>query len=246
MAQCLMCGDSGRLTREHAMPAWIDQAVGATSNGVVLHMYAPRPETGVAQRVWSTNRIDIKVKNVCSACNNGWMSQLESEAKDVLAPLIQGEPRTLTPADCELTTRWFLKTMLMLQLAGDEKLRIALPTHEDWVRSGRLPADVALWLGTVRPGVTLAAGKAASIQIGDHAGDAWMYVIVIGHLVLMAFGTDEGLGVSELNDPLAAALTRLWPSPPPVVAWPPHTLLDWQQIAGLPEILMQSLPSYRS
>ncbi|RDI21705.1 hypothetical protein [Lentzea flaviverrucosa] len=242
MARCLMCGSDGELSREHAIPAWIGRELNTTSEPVG-HRYEGFPGSGIS-REWTAKCIDIKVKKICKTCNNGWMSRLEKEAEPVLTPLIQGTSRAVTTVECKLITRWFLKTMLMLELAGDRTQRVALPTHEDWVRAGHLPPDVALWLGAARrPSGTATGGRLVNVRLGEREGPGWLFALVVGHLVLVAFGAPEGLGQSALTAPLSGALTRLWPSPPLVAAFPPSVRLGRKQVPLIVDLVHQSLPS---
>lgn len=245
MARCLMCGRDGELSREHAIPAWIGRELN-TTNGPVGHQYKGFPGSGIS-REWTAAGVDIKVKKVCKSCNNGWMSQLEGDAQAVLTPLVRGTSRAVTTIECKLVTRWFLKTMLMLELAGDRTQRVALPEHEEWVRTGHLPPDVALWLGGARrPSGTATGGRLVNVRVGDREGPGWLFALIIGHAVLVAFGASEGFGQSGLTAPLSGALTRLWPSPPLVATFPPRVLLGRKQVPLIVDLVHQSLPSRQS
>lgn len=241
MARCLICGDDAELSREHAIPAWIGRELNATSDPV-RHRYEGFPGSGIS-REWTAGSVDVKVKKICEPCNNGWMSQLESDAQAVLTSLIRGESRAVTTTECRLVTRWFLKTMLMLELAGDRTQRVALPAHEDWVRTGHLPPDVALWLGAARrPSGTATGARGVTVRVGDQEGPGWLFALVVGHLVLVAFGTSEGIGQSELTAPLSDALTRIWPLPPLVAAYPPRVRLGRKQVPLIVDLVHQSIP----
>jgi hypothetical protein len=43
----------------------------------------------------SPTAFDFVAKTVCAKCNNGWMSNIEKEAKPSLTPMIEGEAITL-------------------------------------------------------------------------------------------------------------------------------------------------------
>jgi hypothetical protein len=142
MAICLLCQREGKFSREHALPAWVGRELN-TSGGAVKHKYAGPPGTGIV-REWAASGADIKVKVVCESCNNGPLSDLEVNAMKVLVPLIHGRDRLVIPRECKLVTRWFLKTMLMLELAGHRDHRVAFVEHEQWVRNEFLPPYVSL------------------------------------------------------------------------------------------------------
>src|SRR5690349_7249775 len=56
-----------------------------------------------------------KVGNVCSNCNNGWMSRLEEDVKPILMPMMLGNPVTLTATQQERITTWMTKTAMMYE-----------------------------------------------------------------------------------------------------------------------------------
>lgn len=63
------------------------------------------------------------VRDVCAACNNGWMSQLEAVAQRVLQPLIMGEPGSIELADQGATAAWTQKTALVAMLVSSREER---------------------------------------------------------------------------------------------------------------------------
>jgi hypothetical protein len=60
-------------------------------------------------------------KSICRDCNNTWMSRLESEAKPLLLPLIEGmlAGGALSIDERRLLARWAFKTAFMI-LAGQK------------------------------------------------------------------------------------------------------------------------------
>src|SRR5258708_3740942 len=75
-----------------------------------------------APRVWDAPELRIKVRRVCSSCNNGWMSDLESEAEPLLSPLIFS-PNTyglFSATESRTLAFWISKTMLMFQFVNWE------------------------------------------------------------------------------------------------------------------------------
>src|SRR2546425_141995 len=113
---CICCGRglSGGRTREHVIPEWLlehldlnletfYQQVMSTSEGEVLKQRQHEMQAFVYSRI-------------CEECNNGWMSDLENEAKTLLVPLIEGERTAfqLTGAEKLLFAKWSCKTAYIL------------------------------------------------------------------------------------------------------------------------------------
>jgi hypothetical protein len=89
---------------------------------------------------------------VCGACNNGWMSRLEGDAKPVLKPLIEDPHRleNLNLNQRALIARWTLKTAAMLNRASAYSapgISMSRPVPDDHLKEimdGRCPSGVAV------------------------------------------------------------------------------------------------------
>lgn len=244
MGICLLCQRESKLSREHALPSWVGRELN-TTGPAVGHRYEGPPGTGIL-REWEAPGVKITVKVVCEPCNNGPLSALEETARPVLIPLIHGRSRLLIRRECAVIARWFLKTMLMLELAGHPDHRVAMAEHEEWVREEFLPAHITLWLGSARQlSGTATAGRALDIRVGERGGVGWVFTIITGHLVLVAMGGPPDVGEFELTPPLAGALTRIWPQPPLTAPYPPGLKLGRRQVPLILHLVQQSIPSMR-
>ena len=74
---------------------------------MLVHTYHG-PDSPIAERQWHSTDASFKAKFVCRECNNGWMSELEGEAKPLLLPLMFGDyPRMeLSPDEQETVAMW--------------------------------------------------------------------------------------------------------------------------------------------
>ena len=91
--------------------------------------------------------------SVCTACNTGWMSDLETKARPVLTELVDGRLAIGSLADPQrdLVSRWYVKTALMLASSGLEG-PARRPRLYAEVRAGRVPARMVV-VGHQRPPV---------------------------------------------------------------------------------------------
>ena len=80
----------------------------------------------------SGSAFDVVTKDVCEACNNGWLERLEAEARPILAPIITGTPRVLSASDQFVAAAWATKTMLTMQGTNIGKERIASAEQYHW------------------------------------------------------------------------------------------------------------------
>src|SRR6266511_2152327 len=88
---CLFCGSRKKLTKEHVYPAWLYRALNI--GGPITFMYGD-------ETVRITPRLDTTLREVCGACNNGWLHDLEHTFRSVMLNALQGhsgEPTVLNP-----------------------------------------------------------------------------------------------------------------------------------------------------
>lgn len=116
---CIFCGRSP-LTKEHIWADWLrpflpDEA----SEYSVLNARTFLDRSEFQQSVRPQNIHQWQVRCVCADCNNGWMSQLQCEAKHVVVRLLQGERFALTVDDQGILAAW----IAMATMAGDAGCR---------------------------------------------------------------------------------------------------------------------------
>lgn len=169
------------------------------------------------------------VRDVCAACNNGWMSQLEAVAQRVLRPLILGAPGTIEPADQGAIAAWTQKTALVAMLVS---------SREDRARGYGVPASEYRELYERRD--TVAPLPVSQFWVGQHTGastvleqvtplavaipglpeppqpQGYLMTIILGHLVLQ--------GVRFTTAALATQLSTRQGMPQ---LWPVQRRIDW-------------------
>jgi hypothetical protein len=106
---CVFCNSSAN-SREHAFPASL------TELRVPRERVTNTRETETVS--WEACVFDHKVRQVCSRCNNGWMSRLERTSKDLVTALALNQRRwTLNHPEQIKPSNWLYKTGIMLALA---------------------------------------------------------------------------------------------------------------------------------
>jgi hypothetical protein len=148
---CVFCGNS-RLTREHVWPRWLARAAPAPRPRVLLirrrtnHLW----EGQRTENQWSAPAYTIRVRAVCAACNNGWMSDLEQEVRPLLEPMLHGETRILDGERQGLLARWAFKTTVMLEFTHPQE-RAIQPADTSWLYEQREPPQNAMiWIASYR------------------------------------------------------------------------------------------------
>jgi hypothetical protein len=66
-----------------------------------------------------------KLREVCSACNSGWMSDIEQDVKLILLSLIRGENIILTPEDQAIICAWAMMITMVAEFT--DRATISIP-----------------------------------------------------------------------------------------------------------------------
>lgn len=152
---CVFCGvalrgkgtDRTCKSDEHINPTWLIEHLGIGDLPVTGMRWDVPSRTVIEQH--SHGGRSFVSGRVCTGCNNGWMSTLETEAKPILIRLI-ADPRLLPGLSVEerhTVARWTLKTAVALNQAsfGNEANPLDRPIpveHRKALVSGKLSDDV--------------------------------------------------------------------------------------------------------
>ena len=131
---CIFCG--GRpVTAEHVLPKWLAgilQQGRGRFLGTVEYVRAGQPAQ--ARPHVSRKELLAPVRIVCKDCNGGWMSQLQTDAKVLLEPMVLDQGRTwMASEDQALLARWAALTALLLGYS-ESPPRPAPPERLAWLR----------------------------------------------------------------------------------------------------------------
>jgi hypothetical protein len=94
------------------------------------------PGSKAREREWHSDSSDLKFKGVCGKCNNGWLSDLEAEASELVGPMVIGEPVVLYGEGRVTVATWAYKMVLLMQM-----LRAGVPSQRsvDYRRHDGVP-----------------------------------------------------------------------------------------------------------
>lgn len=234
---CIFCGRRP-LTKEHAWPRWLRDRVPATDDG----RYPVSDTTkGLLQyeRSWaSTEPTSATVKVVCGsgadtsdlvdACNDGWMSKLESAARPILTPMIDGEAATLSLGEQQILAAWAVKTAMVFEWTHVDTARISAGERRYLRQTGRPPetftVELAAFYGTWQLNYLRVMGE--TVEHPDGTFPAATFTFVIGSLVVQV--VHDGAPRTEPRPALGIrdnwaqmifppCLEAIWPPPYPVV-----------------------------
>lgn len=152
---CLwLCGRDADST-EDVFPNWLRDQLRAKPQrrrrwkiASVIDPSIPRPivETPTTIR----NALSVKAsKAVCTTCNTGWMSDLQSAAKPMIGPMVDGQRVSIGPGDQRLAAAWATMTGITFNYASgdsvDESARLYLGSHHS------PPPNTVVWLARIEP-----------------------------------------------------------------------------------------------
>jgi hypothetical protein len=234
MTTCVFCGSPGPMTREHVFPQWLRALFPGLDK--VDFTQQLRTTEGDKRRAYSGRPFSVAVKDVCRRCNNDWLSQMETDAKDILTPLMLDHSRTLTASEEYTVALWATKTILTVQGANIDEQRALGPNSYEWVYKHRAPLpDSLMWLGRYRGRGQwpLALHEHAIVlnQLGDPppgpnaTTNAFNVVLAIGHLLVWTFGHKLVDG-SQMHGDSNKRLILIWRSSGADIHWPPAQSFD--------------------
>lgn len=237
---------------EDAIPRWL------------LKRHAHLYGTGPIARRWGAlddpelvhhgtwDGLAIQLRSVCVDCNNGWMSELETDTLPVLGQMLSGLAVQLYRSEQRILAFWAVKTAAVLQEANRS---LGLPIPREHIAAlyrerdsrPRVPPDQTIvWLARQRgPSVGLAyiVGYSTSptgrFTPRDPAEEHRYWVgLRVGTVAFHILGhTMAPTNVQQAANP--NALMQLWPPAGLVFPWPPHVGFD---DAGFDTLARTTLP----
>ena len=138
------------MSGEHIFANWISRVIDAGPRRTQV-IRSHETSEGAKTQTFTGEPLQQTIKRVCKICNEGWMAELESEAKPVMKPMLLDEqPVVLDALEQELLARWAIKTALVMSKAMINPGPGFPPTVEQyhWFYEHRrpLPGSV-VWIG---------------------------------------------------------------------------------------------------
>jgi hypothetical protein len=156
-------------------------------------------------QTWTSDEMSIVAKQICEACNGGWMAQLEDAAKPYLTPLIQGRGRHLHETGQTLVAAWAAKTALAVHLTTPEK-GAPVEHYREMTATHRAPAQSQIWLGAFDAASFHAYHESHLLDLRTDTLQASGYktTLAVGHLVVQVSG------YSGIEEEVTIAKGRAW------------------------------------
>lgn len=201
---CIFCGSDKELTREHVFPNWLSALFDKKLQGI------NEVRGDNLSRTWQSSLFQDKIKSVCKACNNGWMSDIESDVKSILTKLaFTYNAHTLTSEEQRKLALWAQKTTLVVSKATGGKFDIPHSFYEQLYQHKQPLINILVTMGWRLPLTDLRTQPLASFEIKQvsHAivdkgsvaiakkqvedgGLIWASSLVLGNVVFQVIGSN--------------------------------------------------------
>lgn len=232
---CIFCGAFG-VTKEHIWPKWLRKiapldaiepsypALNKTFHRVSIAV--PDLATGKLAETWSKGKLTRPgvpmfqtLRCVCSGCNNGWMSNLQTASKGVLTRLITGKWKRLSPDECMQLAKWVTMFVMVSELSHP-KIATATNGHRLWFKAHQEPfPDWRVLLGnysgqrfnsaTYRWGGALAGYNPPGVL--PEKCDTQSTIAALGHMMLCVFSSSDPVVLSSFDEKIASFAFNLVP-----------------------------------
>lgn len=246
---CIFCASSlaqaGR-SKEDVIPKWLLKHLGldksrdliASSNLTDMGIPLQRP------RIQGSHT--ILQGAVCESCNNGWMSDLETQAKPIVTKMCSGEALDLTQADCNLLSAWIFKTLTLWHVTSNYRELVPLRDFQFLYQNGAPPPGrhVEIAYAAAEPLSAFRTrmspikvlflesqyDKAVIMQQVDRT--SYILTMQIGRLLTQVVGLPPFGAWARADRSHDAGVLRIFPRVPQSLSWPPAQTFD-QPIDGL-------------
>jgi hypothetical protein len=146
--KCIFCGEPlrGKRAKEHVIPQWLLDHL--EMRGDDLYSAVARTDDDTVTESRTNVAANFVAGRVCYNCNNGWMRNLEEQAKPILTNLIEAAQSlfSITADERFTVSRWAAKTAYALSHAAPLK-KTPDPAHLRFLldNPATLPAGVGVF-----------------------------------------------------------------------------------------------------
>ena len=241
---CLFCSSSfpPGAKGEDIIPRWYATAIGHPVTSEVLFGLADSTASVFSEPTASQTVAakQFRVPDVCPACNNGWMSQIEQHAKPHLLQMMGGSAIDLAPSAQREVAEWAqLKAILWDHLETPQRLPATYATAFFTTRPLR---HMSVVLGGVESESSMDIAIARHVGMlrlgGSGGGDEILRVTIRFDHLLLQVGTALRSAVPvELLREASGPFVGIWPprlgQESDAVHWPPPAAVSPTELGAL-------------
>jgi hypothetical protein len=235
--RCIFCGATG-LSKEHVWADWLkayipkDMAEHSSMSALLHPTHADRKTKKIAGDPRSR-----RLRVVCRACNNEWMSRLQTATKPYLLPLVLGEVTALDVNAQATLAAWI--AMFVMVAEHFDRAKVATPQSErDFLRKReKTPSTWRIWIGDYERGNWVGhwihfavpiSGESHPIEMmsnGVPRPNTQTTTFVVGRLYVHVMSSPMDI-FDDWRFAKPELMKQIWPIKRNIVGWPPKTLSD--------------------
>jgi hypothetical protein len=231
---CIFCGAYG-LTKEHMWPDWLRNYIPRNQDEHQISSTLTRVNGDeVSYQRRSGDPHSRRIHCVCKPCNSGWMSRLQSSAKPILVPMLEGRDIVLLKNSQTILAAWVGMTVMVAEFASRDKVAIPYSDRVFLRMNQRPPSHWRIWIGSHRRqqqpmfahNVLTFTKQKSQIGFTDLplASNTQTTTICLGeHLVIYAMSSEIARNIIRrwrLPTQIAPTLSQIWPVKSGRVTWP--------------------------
>lgn len=241
---CIFCG-SQPLTREHVFPKWVSKTLQTSPRGKPpLRIDQIRGNDTERRTFYSSIAIDTVAKCICKKCNNGWLSDVERDAKRHIEAMVNGETVSLNTNEQALVATWAGLKAILVRYSHSPPPPIDREWLE-WVYKHRsVPEEWFVWVGKYDGRLPyfyeahdihsfeLRSNYVTGLVISSPEQHGVLLTFAIGYLAVKILGIRGFLpGYPQFD-----SLQYLSPSFSSQLNWPPSTVINDSSIISFFEM----------
>jgi hypothetical protein len=148
---CLFCKrkiNNKNKSKEHIIADWLLEYLNIQDALIRPTIYNPFMDKNTLGRN-PHPMSEFKEGRVCAKCNNGWMSELESETMEILKQLMSGRilPKQLSETEKLTIAKWSFKTAIVLN-SGSNFYKLVPLGHYEMLYRGEIPLRLLVTVTT--------------------------------------------------------------------------------------------------
>ena len=237
-SRCIFCdgASSSPMSAEHLWPAWMAPFFQRTAHDVRIESHVRGPHSSFPfgfppGQAFHGHNTTKKLKVVCRSCNNGWMSQIERDAKDSLTKLMLSKKCLLSPNDQIALAHWIALKVIVAEHNRPGNFVTTREAHEAFYLHRTMPRLMhiflfrcwdPMWRSTFRRH-TANVVAAPIVPLDSDPPNTQCVTIGIRDLLIFTYQSNS-VDVEMSFD--RAFARRIVPVAGDTISWPPDNTLD--------------------
>jgi hypothetical protein len=218
---CLFCENYAN-SKEDTFPLWLLEVIGKQDDMV-------KRVRGLPTKIQKESAV-LRIRTVCEACNNGWMSQVEEDTIAVLRPLLLDLSISLSSVQQTSLAVWVMKTGMVLDSIYTHVHFYQKDERKDLRENKSIPTGTVIWIGRFFGNGKHAGLSDFSLDCAPDlkVANGCVITLILGHVVLQILSVRPRPDYKErpLHAPFRPGkwrelLSQIWPNTESRITWPP-------------------------